>query len=123
VALIDDAGSKGVQFVVFPELALSPYFATNVRLRHHGRRPAGLAARGWDLLPLSARPCHWAINPLIAMEPNDLLVEKRHASGFYDTNRDEKLKALGVDTLLMCGMSTSGCVRSRAVDGAAGRSA
>jgi predicted amidohydrolase len=30
VALIDEAGSKGVQFVVFPELALSPYFATSV---------------------------------------------------------------------------------------------
>jgi len=27
VSLIDEAGSKGVQFVVFPELALSPYFA------------------------------------------------------------------------------------------------
>jgi predicted amidohydrolase len=31
VALIDEAGSKGVQLVVFPELALSPYFATKVR--------------------------------------------------------------------------------------------
>ena len=31
VALIDEAGSKGVEFVVFPELALSPYFCTSVR--------------------------------------------------------------------------------------------
>jgi maleamate amidohydrolase len=60
-----------------------------------------------------------AINPIVAMEPTDLLVEKRHASGFYDTDLDEKLKVLGVDTLLMCGTSTSGCVRSTAVDGAA----
>jgi predicted amidohydrolase len=30
VALIDQAGRKGVQFVVFPELALSPYFAATV---------------------------------------------------------------------------------------------
>jgi maleamate amidohydrolase len=60
-----------------------------------------------------------AINPIVAMEPADLLVEKRHASGFYDTDLDEKLKVLGVDTLLMCGTSTSGCVRSTAVDGAA----
>jgi hypothetical protein len=29
-ALIDEAGRRGVQFVVFPELALSPYFATTV---------------------------------------------------------------------------------------------
>ena len=59
------------------------------------------------------------INPVVAMEPTDLLVDKRHASGFYDTDLDEKLKALRVDTLLMCGTSTSGCVRSTAVDGAA----
>lgn len=60
-----------------------------------------------------------AINPVVAMEPADLRVDKRHASGFYDTDLDEKLKALGVDTLLLCGTSTSGCVRSTAVDGAA----
>ena len=60
-----------------------------------------------------------AINSIVAMEPTDLLVEKRHASGFYDTVLDERLKALGIDTLLMCGTSTSGCVRSTAVDGAA----
>jgi predicted amidohydrolase len=31
VALIDQAGAEGVEFVVFPELALSPYFANKVR--------------------------------------------------------------------------------------------
>jgi predicted amidohydrolase len=30
VTLLDEAGSKGVEFVVFPELALSPYFCTRV---------------------------------------------------------------------------------------------
>jgi maleamate amidohydrolase len=60
-----------------------------------------------------------AMNPIVAMQPSDLLVEKRHASGFYDTDLDEKLQTLGVDTLLTCGTSTSGCVRSTAVDGAA----
>jgi predicted amidohydrolase len=31
IALIDQAGAAGVEFVVFPELALSPYFANRVR--------------------------------------------------------------------------------------------
>lgn len=31
VVLLDEAGSNGVEFVVFPELALSPYFCTSVR--------------------------------------------------------------------------------------------
>src|SRR5689334_9412892 len=30
VALIDEAVGTGVQFIVFPELAMSPYFATTV---------------------------------------------------------------------------------------------
>jgi predicted amidohydrolase len=31
VALLDEAGRRGVEFVVFPELALTPYFAGTVR--------------------------------------------------------------------------------------------
>ena len=77
------------------------------------RREGGIFGRCQRGLPTGA------INPVVAMEPTDILVEKRHASGFYDTDLDEKLTALGVDTLLMCGTSTSGCVRCTAVDGAA----
>jgi maleamate amidohydrolase len=59
------------------------------------------------------------INPIVAMGTDDLLVEKTHASGFFSTDLHEQLQARGIDTLLMAGTSTSGCVRATAVDAAA----
>jgi maleamate amidohydrolase len=60
-----------------------------------------------------------AVHPVVATEPDDLIVEKHHASGFYGTDLHERLQHLGIDTLIMVGTSTSGCVRATAVDGAA----
>lgn len=44
------------------------------------------------------------------------VVTKQYASAFFDTSLAAILKALGVDTLLITGMSTSGCVRATALD-------
>lgn len=41
----------------------------------------------------------------------------RHASAFFGTELVGKLISLGVDTLVICGVSTSGCVRATALDG------
>jgi len=57
---------------------------------------------------------HRSIGP----EPGDVVVEKRHASCFLGTSLLDQLKRLEVDTLLLCGATTSGCVRATAVDGA-----
>jgi maleamate amidohydrolase len=77
------------------------------------RREDGIYARCKRGLPSTE------MNPLVPVREGDIVVEKRHASGFYDTVLDAKLKELGVDTLLIAGTSTSGCVRCTAVDGAA----
>ena len=49
--------------------------------------------------------------------PSDLQVEKRHASGFHGTDLDDWLKARSVDSVVVTGLTTSGCVRATAVDG------
>jgi maleamate amidohydrolase len=59
------------------------------------------------------------VHPLVPMALGDILVEKRHASGFYGTRLHDELQRLNVDTLVLAGTSTSGCVRATAVDGAA----
>ena len=41
---------------------------------------------------------------------------KRYASAFFGTHLAATLTALGVDTVLICGTSTSGCVRATALD-------
>ncbi|MEJ8567855.1 isochorismatase family protein [Elongatibacter sediminis] len=45
------------------------------------------------------------------------VIEKRWASGFFGTDLDERLREAGADSLVVCGLTTSGCVRATAVDG------
>lgn len=54
----------------------------------------------------------------LARASTDFVVEKRHASAFTGTNLDHLLIDHGIDTLLITGTSTSGCVRSTAISGA-----
>ena len=52
------------------------------------------------------------------LEPkeNELIITKQYASSFFGTNLASSLSASGVDTLLITGWSTSGCVRASALD-------
>lgn len=56
-------------------------------------------------------------DPRLPIATSDLQLEKRHASGFHGTDLDNWLKARGVDSLVVTGLTTSGCVRATAVDG------
>lgn len=46
----------------------------------------------------------------------DVTVMKQYASAFFGTSLASTLHAAGIDTLLIAGVSTSGCVRATAVD-------
>jgi nicotinamidase-related amidase len=52
------------------------------------------------------------------LEPvaGETVVTKQYASAFFGTSLASTLTALGVDTVLIAGLSTSGCVRASAVD-------
>lgn len=52
----------------------------------------------------------------VAMQPGDLLVEKQVPSCFQFTNLPLILQNEGIDSLLVMGNSTSGCVRATCVD-------
>ena len=56
------------------------------------------------------------LDPRLAREPDDVLILKKGASAFFGTNLAANLVAFGVDTVLICGATTSGCVRATAVD-------
>ncbi|WP_158741935.1 isochorismatase family protein [Acidisphaera sp. L21] len=53
----------------------------------------------------------------VAPDPADLVFEKTYPSSFFATPMASTLTALGVDTIILAGCSTSGCVRATAVDG------
>ncbi|HEV7707712.1 MAG TPA: isochorismatase family protein [Asanoa sp.] len=56
------------------------------------------------------------IMPDVAPEPGDLVITKQYASAFFGTTLTATLAANRIDTLVICGVSTSGCVRATAVD-------
>lgn len=48
--------------------------------------------------------------------PGEDVVTKQAASGFFGTDLAGRLRGRGVDTVVVCGVSTSGCVRATALD-------
>jgi nicotinamidase-related amidase len=57
------------------------------------------------------------IDPLVAAEEGDVVFEKQQPSAFFGSDLHERLCARGIDTLIVCGTTTSGCVRATVVDG------
>lgn len=63
-----------------------------------------IPAKGYEFVP--------AVAPL----EGDVLLPKRHPSAFFGTPLVSHLVEAGVDTLVITGCTTSGCVRASAVD-------
>src|SRR5262249_41952171 len=57
----------------------------------------------------------------VAPQPGDLVLEKSAPSAFGGTPLDYHLTYLKVDSLIVCGETTSGCIRATVVDGATRR--
>jgi maleamate amidohydrolase len=58
------------------------------------------------------------IDPRVEPRPGEPVVEKRRASAFFGTNLAELLRDRSVQTVVVVGLTTSGCVRATAVDAA-----
>ncbi len=58
----------------------------------------------------------YAIVAPIAPGPGNVVIQKRCASAFFGTPLPSFLHRLGVDSLVVCGFTTSGCVRATVVD-------
>ncbi|MCA3280863.1 MAG: isochorismatase family protein [Roseomonas sp.] len=57
------------------------------------------------------------IDPKVAPLPEEVVIVKQYPSPFFGTPLAPMLATLGVDTLILAGCSTSGCVRAGALDG------
>ncbi|MEI7447882.1 MAG: N-carbamoylsarcosine amidohydrolase, partial [Burkholderiales bacterium] len=57
------------------------------------------------------------IDPAVAPLPEEVVIVKQYPSPFFGTPLAPMLATLGVDTLILAGCSTSGCVRAGALDG------
>ena len=56
------------------------------------------------------------VDPRLNMQPDDILLVKKYASCFFGTDLVPRLNSRRIDTLIITGCTTSGCVRATAVD-------
>ena len=57
------------------------------------------------------------INAALERCEDELIIEKQWASGFFETNLKTQILKTRADSLVITGLTTSGCVRATALDG------
>ena len=50
------------------------------------------------------------------INPNEIVITKHYPSAFFETCLSKKLNNLEIDTLIITGLTTSGCIRATCVD-------
>ena len=92
--------------VVFTTIAYEP-----------GYRDAGLFIKKIPSLAILLKGSHASqVDGRIPPQAGDYVLEKKFASAFFGTDMDFYLKSRSVDTLVMTGCTTSGCIRASAID-------
>lgn len=95
-----------------------PIVHTNVRYQDGGR-DGGVFFRKVPALQCfvaGAQPELAAFAAGLEPAAGETLITKQYASAFFGTSLSSTLTSLGADTVLIAGVSTSGCVRASAVD-------
>jgi maleamate amidohydrolase len=81
------------------------------------RRPANQRTN----IPEEIRQRATEIVEEVAPQAGEIVIRKAAPSAFMGTVLPFELRSMGIDTLIACGESTSGCVRATVVDGASHR--
>jgi maleamate amidohydrolase len=106
VPLLEAAHDRGV-----------PVIFSTVRYDDADLKDAGIwALKQKGIMTLRAEDHGWEVDPRLDFRKSDTLLFKKYASCFFGTDLVPRLLAHRVDTLVMTGCTTSGCVRATAVD-------
>jgi nicotinamidase-related amidase len=94
-----------------------PIVFTTIAFRESDKLTAAAFIEKVPALLVLEAGSRWAdIDPRLAPRETELVFNKLFASGFFGTGMGSALTAAGVDTLIVTGASTSGCVRATVVD-------
>jgi nicotinamidase-related amidase len=94
-----------------------PVLFTTVAYRESDRLTAAAFIDKVPALLTLEASSRWAeVDPRIAPRETEPVLNKLFASAFFGTGLSSALTAAGVDTLVVTGASTSGCVRATVVD-------
>jgi nicotinamidase-related amidase len=94
-----------------------PVYFTTVSYEGRDLRDAGIWAKKMaGLMTLRAGQPEVEVDPSLGRLPDEPVIPKKYASAFFGTDLLTRLNSTRVDTLLLAGCTTSGCVRATAVD-------
>ena len=96
-----------------------PVVHTLVRYAEGGRDGGHFVHKVPGLLALAADADDPSLGeelPELVPVAGEIVVVKQYASAFFGTSLAATLTSLGVDTVVVCGVSTSGCIRATATD-------
>ena len=112
------AQSACAELLAIARAAGIPILHTNVAYEPGGR-DGGVFFRKVPALKCFESGLHpelAAFAPGLEPRAGETLITKQYASAFFATSLASTLTASGIDTVLMAGVSTSGCIRASAVD-------
>jgi maleamate amidohydrolase len=93
-----------------------PVFFTTVIYRNP--QQAKVFRQRLPALNLLEPDSHWVeLDAALGRLPNEDIIEKHWPSAFFDTDLADRLKQQNVDSLVITGLTTSGCVRASVLDG------
>ncbi|HEX9465329.1 MAG TPA: isochorismatase family protein [Alphaproteobacteria bacterium] len=94
-----------------------PVFFSIVAYDEADCRDAGVWSRKMSgLMGLTAGSKQVELDPRLRRRPGDSVFVKKYASCFFGTDLASRLQSRRIDTLIVTGCTTSGCVRASAVD-------
>jgi maleamate amidohydrolase len=93
----------------------APIFFTTMAYESDLRDCGSVVLKKKPLQKIMVKGTEWVeLDPAVGAQPEDVLIVKQRASAFFGTTLLSQLIAHNVDTLIITGCSTSGCVRASA---------
>ena len=100
---------------LFRDKQLPVYFTTVV---YHDEEQASVFRGRIQALNVLRPDSEWVeVHAALQPRAGEAVIEKQWASAFFATDLAQQLREAGVDSLVVTGLTTSGCVRATVVDG------
>ncbi len=100
---------------VMRERQLPIFFTTVI---YHDDEQAKVFRKRLPALNVLTPGSHWVqVDAALERRNDEPIIEKCWASGFFRTSLSDQLLSAGADSLIVTGLTTSGCVRATVLDG------
>jgi len=111
----EDLVNANIELIkIFREKQAPIFFTTTI---YRDDQEASVFRQKLPDLNILSPDSHWVgFREDLSPSNSETVIEKKHASGFFMTDLAYQLHRLGVDTVYISGVTTSGCVRATALD-------